>query len=1516
MPQASKTFRVFVSSTFSDLKEERNALQEHVFPKLRELCAQHGCRFQAIDLRWGIRDEVALDQQTIRICLEEIARCQRTTPRPNFIVLLGDRYGWRPLPSEIPAAEFEEIVDNITGRNEGDLLKRWYKRDDNAVPPAYFLQPREGEYVAAENWDGIEHQLRRILLDGVAQVALLETEVLKYIASATEQEIVNGALNVPDARKHVFCFFRSITDFDSLTPEFRLGPDFVDSGEPQRLADEARARLLDLKERLRHALGNNVHEYQSEWRYGRLSEAHIGRLPPTLDECLKLNSVSGCTTRLCEDVWRQISRVMLREIARLKELNPLETESAEHEAFGAERARHFVGRAGSLRRVTDYLGGARNEPLVIFGASGSGKSAFMARAASDARSRFPRAVVITRFIGATPASSDGQALLAGLCYEISRRCGSGAGGAPADFESLSEELPKRLSLATRDKPIIVFLDALDQLSSTYNARNLRWLPVGLPPNVLVVVSTIPGDCLSALEKRVSSERLAELPPMDVEDGGRLLDRWLRDAGRTLQPDQRQAVLERFAQNGLPLYLKLAFEEGRRWPSFRERVQLERDVPGILRDMFRRLEEHHGKMLVSRGLGYLATARNGLTEDEILDVLAQDREFYADFKAHAHHDLPETASGRKLPVVVWSRLYFDLEPYLTERNEDGTSLLSFYHRQLNEAVVENYLAGAVKQERHRSLAQYFGEQKLKTEKDGRQMPNMRKVAELPYHQTRGELWKDLEVVLCDLDFVEAKCAAGLTYNLAADYHAVLSAQGFKRDKHPAIEEFARFVRSQSRALATRSGLVFQQAANEPENSSPARAAALRWHRGEVEQPWLRLLNKAAEGSGYLMRLVGHTGAINDYAFSPDGNRILSAARDGTLKLWDSATGEELATMGQRQYSDYPVAAAFAPDGTRIISADSDGKVRLWDVASGTEISSVLRDWGTVLACGFIDGQERFITLSRPLGWSLELRGAQDGERLITMRGFGHKVRLCVISLDGKLIASASHKSLNLWNAPTGERLFALGRFKDRIEDCGFSEDGTRVFASDKNEARLWDTSTGTELSILAKVGKMALSPDGKIAVAFERSEMELFDTANGSKFTAIKADDWIRGCAFSPDGKRFVSASNDNTIMVWEAMNRPRVHETREDSPVVVDTAGLQFRMRIHTTPTDLLFWNELTGGKKRSASLSLGRFAYMAMHVFSPTATRAALISDEGAALWDTRLDKKGGDLAGNRGSIKCACFSPDGALLVTGSEDKTLKLWDAKTCAEVATLHGHEYSVDGCVFAPDGSRIMSTSIDGTRVWDPRNGREVAHHKYQIHALSPDGQSALISEDEFDSTWDRVEVPDGERAIITRIKVIDLASGRIITSFSERWGEIEEAAFSPDGKWILAACVDEPVTLRDACTGEVVCEDPASCDQVQWAPDGKRFVAVSRWSGSRGLFQLENLSPGPIVVAAWVAPSDGSCAVGCPLCRRWSEVEIANAGSEIECPHCQESLRLNSFVTRAEWHPVRAAWRTSREGIS
>src|SRR6266511_5340526 len=87
--------RVFVSSTFTDLKHERDALQRDVFPKLEQLCASRQFQFQAIDLRWGVPTEAILYHRTMRKFFEALRRSQEISPQPNFLILLGNRYGWR-----------------------------------------------------------------------------------------------------------------------------------------------------------------------------------------------------------------------------------------------------------------------------------------------------------------------------------------------------------------------------------------------------------------------------------------------------------------------------------------------------------------------------------------------------------------------------------------------------------------------------------------------------------------------------------------------------------------------------------------------------------------------------------------------------------------------------------------------------------------------------------------------------------------------------------------------------------------------------------------------------------------------------------------------------------------------------------------------------------------------------------------------------------------------------------------------------------------------------------------------------------------------------------------------------------------------------------------------------------------------------------------------------------------------------------------------------------------------------
>lgn len=878
----ARTFRVFVSSTFSDLKAERNALQERVFPELRQLAAEHGCRFQPIDLRWGVSDEASLDQQAMNICLGEIRRCQQTSPRPNFIVLLGDRYGWCPPPSQIPEAEFEQIQGAVKSKEDSALLKDWYFLDSNAVPPEWRLKPREkgGPYDKYEDWAKVETRLHEILAKAVNELKFPPDRMLPYTASATEQEIAAGALGVQDAPEHVLCFFRSITglprqfnardftvlvkarlekeypkglakssqelvkaileldpnssakDCDALirkmlkqtldaTPEKEVlevirqvlidytAKDFQNLDEKEwRVDEDAHTKQNQLKKQLQDRVPDHVHGYQAQWTSEGITAKHIDQL--------------------CKDVYDSLSRIILAEIEHPHEIvsaekvvihiRPHEAQDAEglaHHKFAEERLRFFVGRTDMLAKIAAHLNQGGNRSLAIVGGGGTGKSALMAKAIEQTQASHPKAEIVYRFIGASPGSSDGRSLLDSLCREISRRYGADEADIPMEYRDLVPELAKRMKLAGAERPLILFLDSLDQLSASQGARNLTWLPNELPENVALIVSTRDEETLlKSLRAKQAHEEV--LGGLSVKEGDELLSQWLAspEIHRTLQPTQRKEVLDKFvASGGNPLYLKLAFEEARLWTSESAQEQLELGVKGIIeKNTIGRLQKEasHGEKLVSHALGYLAASRHGLAEDELVDLLSRDLDVYQWFFSKSFHlpaDLIERAkeyrralaikaksnggpskdeeraalswlkeirnppekvaeflkevlpkpNGPRLPVVLWSRLSFDLAPYLTERMVDGSPLLNFYHRELGDVAKDEFLAKDKDIPFHQRLADYF-RAKADPTADQTWMGNYpHGLSELPFHLTEAERYEEVYETLTDFQFLEHKAA---------------------------------------------------------------------------------------------------------------------------------------------------------------------------------------------------------------------------------------------------------------------------------------------------------------------------------------------------------------------------------------------------------------------------------------------------------------------------------------------------------------------------------------------------------------------------------------------------------------------------------------------------------------------------------------------------------------------------------------------------------------------------------------
>ena len=138
-----RVVRVFVSSTFRDMKAEREELVKRIFPQLRRLCEERGVIWGDVDLRWGVTEEQKAERKVLPICLEEIRNC-----RPYFIGILGERYGW--VPDEVPQAllDQEKWLGDDLGRSITELEILQGVLNDPAMADRCLFYFRSPEYVA------------------------------------------------------------------------------------------------------------------------------------------------------------------------------------------------------------------------------------------------------------------------------------------------------------------------------------------------------------------------------------------------------------------------------------------------------------------------------------------------------------------------------------------------------------------------------------------------------------------------------------------------------------------------------------------------------------------------------------------------------------------------------------------------------------------------------------------------------------------------------------------------------------------------------------------------------------------------------------------------------------------------------------------------------------------------------------------------------------------------------------------------------------------------------------------------------------------------------------------------------------------------------------------------------------------------------------------------------------------------------------------------------------------------
>jgi WD40 repeat protein/bifunctional DNase/RNase len=731
-------------------------------------------------------------------------------------------------------------------------------------------------------------------------------------------------------------------------------------------------------------------------------------------------------------------------------------------------------------------------------------------------------------------------------------------------------------------------------------------------------------------------------------------------------------------------------------------------------------------------------------------------------------------------------------------------------------------------------------------------------DMPSHLAETGQTEHLYTLLTTLDFPLAKIETVGVEQLIADYA--------RAKKLEAISEDSTL---QKIADALRASIVrLQQAPDELWNQVKGRSdiAMHTNHPRPVPRLDFRCATLTSADPALLYILHGHTDNITACALSADGKRVLSASSDGTLRLWDTTSGETVRIL--QGHTGSVTACALSANGQVALSGGQDGTLRLWSTERSETVRILQGHTGSVTACALsANGQ---VALSGDEKGMLRL---WDTERLETLHIWSFpytKVMRCALSREGKLALSysvdltlplRSTHTLRLWDSTSGEmaHIWKIPLFW-AVADCALSADGQRVLVASNllgfsAKLEIWNAISGRKVRKLkgfkGVVGSCALSDDGHLALSgsrvaylgtmiesqsrqsrllallssfwifdnYEGSTLRVWDTKSGKTLCILQGHkDSVAFCAFSADGKLALSASS-KLVDDGTSLADPSEHRV-------------------------LRLWNTASN----EASYTQERYSNpVAGCVLSANGHRALTFAkgDRRLRVWDTASGQTLHILQ-HRQSVASCALSADGRLALSVCYDSRLRLWDTESGKVLRSWMYHIIGMKDCALSADGRWALSLRVDGfLYLWDTTNGQTLTqflpeekpdegYRRWTFNfagkgfALSADGCRALfVSKDGALQIWNRGDIQalsiieeslnnvdnwamsaDGQRVLAAAedgtLRIWNTESGHVLHILKGHTGIVPMCALNANGHLALSASWDRTLRLWDTTSGQEI----------------------------------------------------------------------------------------------------------------